>query len=159
MKRFLALYLLFLGILFALLYAPESPLAYRLNAFQSELTLWMLGLFLDATQLVGNKITINPHYKIIITQACNGMIPILFLVAPIFAYPASLKSKIAWSLVGYVVFTAVNVMRILWVVYVTQHGEGQKEFYWSHDLVGNTLLILTGLVLFVLFIKFSAKSS
>jgi exosortase/archaeosortase family protein len=59
---------------------------------------------------------------------------------------------------GYVVFSVVNVLRILLVVYVTQTGEGHADFYWSHDLVGNLLLMLVGLGLFIAFIKTSSKS-
>jgi len=58
---------------------------------------------------------------------------------------------------GYVVFTMMNVIRILLVAFVTQNGEGQAEFYWSHDLIGNMLLLMTGLGLFILFIKTSKK--
>lgn len=50
-------------------------------------------------------------------------------------------------------FFSVNIVRILWVVFVTQEGEGYKDFYWSHDIVGNSMLMLTGLGLFIVFIK------
>ena len=128
------------------------------NDGQSKLTLYGLDFFLKPDQLQGIDIWINPQYKIIINQACNGIIPILFLVASILAYPSGFFHKVLWILIGYVVFSAVNVMRILLVVYATEHGEGQGEFYWSHDLVGNALLMLTGLGLFVLFIKTSTKT-
>jgi exosortase/archaeosortase family protein len=59
---------------------------------------------------------------------------------------------------GYTLFSVVNVFRILLVVYFTQTGEGQKDFYWSHDIVGNILLMITGLGLFIAFIKTSSKS-
>jgi len=60
-------------------------------------------------------------------------------------------------LIGYVVFSLVNVGRILLVVYATKEGNGQEEFYWSHDLVGNGILMMTGLVLFVTFIRTASK--
>lgn len=85
------------------------------------------------------------------------MIPILFLFASIWAYPSSYLHKVLWMFVGYVVFSLVNVGRILLVVYATQEGKGQEEFYWSHDLVGNSLLMMTGLVLFVTFIKTASQ--
>jgi exosortase/archaeosortase family protein len=59
---------------------------------------------------------------------------------------------------GYLLFSVMNVIRLLFVVYVTQHGNGQEDFYWSHDLVGNFLLMLTGLGMFVLFMKGARKS-
>lgn len=153
MKRFIALYFLFLGGLFVLFYAPTSSLSTFINHTQTDLTLKVLEWFLKPNQLEGIDIWITPQYKIIITQACNGVIPILFLYASILAYPSLIKDKIVWMSLGYILFFIMNIVRILLVVYVTENGEGQGDFYWSHDLLGNTLLMLTGLGLFIAFIK------
>jgi exosortase/archaeosortase family protein len=158
MKQFVTQYFLFLAFLFALFYLPTTVISSVVNDTQSKLTLYLLDFFLEPGQLHGIDIWINSHYKIIINHSCNGVIPILFLAASILAYPSNSLHKIIWILIGYVVFVIVNVMRILLVVYATQNGEGQGEFYWSHDLVGNFMLMLTGLVLFVLFIKTSSKT-
>lgn len=158
MKRFVALYFLFLALLFVFFYAPTSAVSNLLNEGQTKLTLYFLDIFLAPEQLKGVDIWINPHYKIIINKACNGVIPILFLFASILAYPSSVGHKILWMAIGYVLFSIVNVARILLVVYVTQTGEGHEDFYWSHDLIGNTLLMLTGLGLFIAFIKTSSKT-
>ena len=157
MKRFVALYFLFLVLLFVLFYLPTSPLSAWLNDGQTALTLVWLDYFLAPNQLQGFDIQINPHYKIIITQACNGMIPILFLFASILAYPSSVLRKIFWMVFGYILFSIVNVIRLLFVVHTTQTGEGYSDFYWSHDLIGNALLMVTGLLLFIAFIKSSHK--
>jgi exosortase/archaeosortase family protein len=158
MRRFIALYFFFLGILFVLFYAPTSQMSQILNDMQTTLTLSALNLFLEPNQLKGVDIWINPYYKIVITQACNGVIPILFLYASIMAYPATLKHKVLWMFLGYILFFVVNIVRILLVVYVTENGKGQGDFYWSHDLVGNILLMLTGLGLFIAFIKTASQS-
>ena len=155
MRRFIALYFLFLVGLFVLFYAPTSQMSQILNNIQTTLTLGILNLFLEPEQLKGADIWINPYYKIIITKACNGVIPILFLYASILAYPSTFKHKILWMFLGYILFFTVNIVRILLVVYVTQNGEGHEDFYWSHDLLGNTLLMMTGLGLFIAFIKTS----
>ena len=156
MKQFIALYFLFLVILFVFFYAPTSIISTGVNQAQTALTLDALDIFLEPKQLDGIDIWINPHYKIIISQACNGIIPILFLWASILAYPSIWKRKIFWMLFGYVVFFVMNVIRILLVVYVTQEGAGKNEFHWSHDIVGNSLLMITGLILFVSFIRSSS---
>lgn len=158
MKRFIALYFLFLAILFTLFYADTNIFSTTLNKGQSTLTLTLLDLFLDSGQLKGIDIWINPHYKIIINQACNGMIPILILFASILAYPSSLGHKLFWMATGYVLFSLVNVLRILMVVYFVEQKEGQANFYWSHDFFGNALLMGVGLGLFITFIKTSRRS-
>lgn len=129
-----------------------------LNEAQTTLTLVLLNLFLDQGQLQGIDIWINPHYKIIINQACNGMIPILFLFASIMAYPSVLWHKIFWMGTGYIVFSLVNVLRILLVVSFAEQEGGQGNFYWSHDIVGNILLLGVGLGLFITFIKTSSRT-
>ena len=158
MKRFIALYFLFLVILFTLFYADSNALSTFLNEAQTTLTLALLNLFLDQGQLQGIDIWINPDYKIIINQACNGMIPILFLFASILAYPSALWHKIFWMGTGYIVFSLVNVLRILLVVSFTEQEGGQGNFYWSHDIVGNILLMVVGLGLFITFIKTSSRA-
>ena len=155
MKRFIALYTLFLAILFTFFYADTSVVSTFLNDGQTKLTLYFLELFLKPEQLQGADIWITPYYKIIINKACNGVIPMLFLFASLLAYPSNILNKLFWMLLGYVLFSVVNVFRILLVVYFTQTGEGHKDFYWSHDIVGNILLMLTGLGLFIAFIKTS----
>ncbi len=157
MKRFIALYFLFLVILFIFFYADTNVFSMYLNEVQTTFTLVFLNIFLDPAQLKGIDIWINPQYKIIINQACNGMIPILFLFASILAYPSTLWHKIFWMSIGYVLFSLVNVMRILLVVYFVEQEEGQGNFYWSHDLMGNALLMGVGLGLFIVFIKTSKR--
>ena len=157
MKQFVLLYFFFIVLLFVLFYAQTSIISTMLNDGQRKLTLFFLDFFLKDGQLKGIDIWVNSHYKIIITQACNGMIPILFFFASVLAYPSSMKDKIIWMIFAYVLFSAVNVFRILLVVFITERGKGQQDFYWSHDILGNTLLLITGLFLFVSFIKTSSR--
>jgi len=157
MKQFIALYFLYLALLFTLFYTDISTVAVFINEGQTKLTLFLLALFLEPGQLQGIDIWINPHYKIIINQACNGMIPILFFFASILAFPVNIRHKILWAGIGYVVFSLVNIFRILLVVYFVEQKEGQENFYWSHDLLGNALFMGVGLGLFILFIKTGHK--
>ncbi|MBT8344512.1 MAG: exosortase/archaeosortase family protein [Sulfurovum sp.] len=157
MKQFIALYFFYLLLLFTLFYTDISILALLINEMQTNLTLFFLNIFLISDQLQGIDIHITPQYKIIITQACNGMIPILFLFASILAYPSPLLHKIFWMCIGYITFLFVNVFRILIVVYFVEQEEGRGNFYWSHDLLGNALLMGVGLGIFIAFIKTSRK--
>ena len=155
MKRFVALYFLFLALLFVFLYLPTSPVSLYLNQVQTDLTLYLLGLFLESGQLQGIDIMINPHYKIIINQACNGLIPFFFLAASILAFPVTLLHKTLWLLIGYLVYSLANVGRILMVVHFVESEGGRGNFHWSHDIVGNAILLVVGLGLFIAFIKSS----
>jgi len=159
MKKFISLYFLFLALLFTFFYADTSVISTTLNEGQTKLTLFLLNIFLEPGQLKGIDIWINPHYKIIVNQACNGIIPILFLWASILAYPTAIWHKILWMGTGYLLFSLVNVFRILLVVHFVELEGGRGNFYWSHDLLGNTILMAVGLGLFITFIKTSSRTS
>jgi exosortase/archaeosortase family protein len=158
MKQFMTRYLFFLAISFTFLYLNNTPFSYEINHNQTAITLYFLEYFLNVDQLKGVDIWINPYYKIIINDACNGIVPILFFISGVLAYPLSLKHTMIWIFFGYIIFTSVNIFRIILVTYITQKGEGQKEFFWAHDIVGNILLITVGMVLFLLYIR-TAKDS
>jgi len=34
---------------------------------------------------------------------------------------------------------------------------GGSNFWWSHDIIGNGMLMITGLTLFIIFIEFSDR--
>jgi exosortase/archaeosortase family protein len=83
------------------------------------------------------------------------MIPYLFFLASILAFPSTLIHKIKWAIMGYLFISAMNVFRIWFVTqFVLQE---QKNFSLVHDYLGNGLLILTGLILFTSFIKTREK--
>ena len=157
MRRFVLFYLLTLLSLFGLLYLDTNFIANVFNQKQTALTLSMIEPFLKTGQLRGEDIVISPYYKIIITQACNGMIPILFYFTAIISYPSRLCFKPLWMAVGYILFTLANVLRILIVVYFVEQKGGRENFFWAHDIFGNVILMTLGFALFILYIKSAAK--
>ena len=104
MKKFTALYFLYMALFFTFFYANTSMLSHSIHEEQTKLTLYFLNIFLEPDQLQGSDIWINPQYKIIINQACNGIIPILFLWAAILAYHSGIWHKILWMISGYIHF-------------------------------------------------------
>ena len=150
MKAFGYRYVGFLVLLFAVWYWEGSPVATFVNHYQTQWTLFFLDLGLREGQLKGIDIMVNPHYKIIVTKACNGMIPILVLFSAILAYPVEWLHKVRWMFVGYVMMASVNIARLLMV---THFVKKQPDFPLYHDLFGNLLLMATGLLLFYLFLR------
>lgn len=61
--------------------------------------------------------------------------------------------KTVWLLLGYLVYALVNVARILMVVHFVELEGGGGNFHWSHDIMGNTILLVVGLGLFIAFIR------
>ncbi len=154
MKKFVFYYIILLPILFALFYWDVSPVAEIINSYQTKLALIFLDIGLEEGRLQGIDIMINPTYKIIVTKACNGMIPILVLFAAILAYPVSWVHKIKWIVIGYIVISTVNIVRLLMLAHFIKD---QPDFPFYHDIVGNMLLMIVGLVLFYMFLVGSRR--
>ena len=151
MKKFLLSYWLGLALLFGLFYWDSSPFSLLVNTMQTNITAYFTSLSLEAGMMEGHHIFITEHYALVIEKACNGMIPYLFFIASIIAFPSTLIHKVKWALMGYLFIMSINVFRI-W--FVTQFVMIEREnFSLAHDLLGNGLLILTGLILFTSFIK------
>ena len=155
MKKFLLSYWLGIVLLFTLFYWDISPFSLTINNIQTNITAYLTSLSLAEGMMESHRIFITSSYALVIEKACNGLIPYLFFVASVIAFPSSISHKIKWLLMGYLVISAMNVFRI-WLV--TQFVLQEKSnFSFAHDYLGNALLILTGLILFTLFIKTRSK--
>lgn len=152
MKKFLIYYWFSILAFFGLFYWEASLISLSVNTLQTELTaLWTSWLIAPPAVMDGHYIVITDNYRLVIEKACNGIVPYLFFLASIVAFPASTWHKLAWALIGYLVLMVVNVVRI-WMV--TQFVlEGRHHFSLAHDYLGNALVIMAALGLFVLFVK------
>jgi len=155
MKKFLFIYWLSIFLLFAFFYWDFSPLSAIINNNQTDFSSYLTSLTLPDAMMHENHIKINAVYGLVIEKACNGMIPYLFFLASIIAFPSSVGHKLKWMLMGYVIIMIMNTFRI-WLV--TQFVlQGREHFSLAHDFVGNALLIMTGLFLFIAFVKSRKK--
>lgn len=128
-----------------------SSISIMINQEQKNLILWLLDFGLKPNQIRGDEIVMSAYYRIIITKACNGVIPILLYISMVWAYPRAIFDKILWSLLGYVVITIINVVRILIVVAIV--GDERGRFVFTHDIGGNLIFMVTILSLLGLYIR------
>ena len=151
-QRFVLMYFVWLGVLFGFFYWEYSPLAVLPNELLRRGLLLILDAGLPAGVVQGSDIWINPHYKLVIEKACNGMIPVLMYLASIFAFPASWGRRIAWGIMGAAVMLLLNIARLFMVTWFVMQG-GRESFSLSHDVFGNAIFMVAGLVMFYLFIR------
>ena len=114
---------------------------------------------LDSTldnQIQNFDIVINPKYHVVITPECNGFVPYYIYLAGVLAYSCTLKRKVIYGVVGYFIFTVVNLIR-LYVVTQIVNKYGAGYFFLAHDIGGNLLLIITGMSIFWLYLKGCTK--
>jgi len=150
MKKFLLSYWLGMALLFGIFYWDYSPLS-LINNIQTNITAYLTSLSLTEGMMNGHHIFITEHYSLVIEKACNGMIPYLFFLASILAFPSTGIHKVKWAVMGYLFITTINIFRIWFVTQLVMQERG--NFSLAHDYLGNGILILTGLVLFTSFIK------
>jgi len=155
MKKFLFLYWLNIILLFGLFYWDKSPIATYINNIQTDFIANMVALFLDENIIKGHEIIITKRYSLIIENACNGLVPYYFYLASILAFPSTLKHKIKWAIIGYITINIVNIFRI-WII-TKLVLESKNNFSLAHDWIGNIMLVITALGLFILFIKTRKK--
>jgi exosortase/archaeosortase family protein len=151
-QRFVWAYLIWLGVLFGLFYWDLSPLSEWPNEFLRLKLLAILNAGLAEGQVRGSDIWINPHYKLMIEKACNGMIPVLMYLASIFAFPSGWGRRLLWGITGLLILLGLNVARIFMVTYFVMQG-GRENFSLSHDIFGNAIFMVAGLALFYFFIR------
>jgi len=151
-QKFVFYYFVWLGVLFGLFYWDVSPLSHGVNEFLRVQLIHIIDMGLEPGRVKGFDIWINPHYKLVIEKACNGMIPVLMYLASVFAYPSSWSRRIVWAVAGAAVMLTLNVIRIFMVTYFVIQG-GRQNFSLSHDIFGNAIFLVAGLGMFYLFIR------
>ena len=155
MVAFIFRYWFSMASLFTLFYWDYSPLSEVINLWQTDFTAYITSLLLGDEVMQGYHIQITEHYSLVIEKACNGVIPLLFFFASIMAFPSTLRHKLNWAVAGYLTISFINIFRIWFVAKLVL--QEKSNFSLAHDYLGNGLLILTGLSLFILFVK-SRKS-
>ncbi len=128
-----------------------SPLGEWLDSLHRSVIMAVLDAMLS-NRIIGYEIVINSHYRIVITPECNGLIPYFIYLAAVLAYPCGGWRKLRWAVLGYIVITLLNFVRLVGVSEIV-NGFGESSFYFIHDIVGNLLLIVTGSLLFLFFLK------
>lgn len=155
MRNFLLTYWFGIALLFIVFYWELSPLSEIINNVQTNFTAHLTSLTLEKGMMHEHKIFITDYYALVIEKACNGMIPYLFFLASIIAFPSTIQHKLQWALMGYLFISAMNIFRIWFVTEMVL--DEKRNFSLAHDYLGNAILILTGLVLFTSFVKTRKK--
>jgi exosortase family protein XrtM len=96
-------------------------------------------------QAVGSRVGSGATY-IQVAQGCEGIDVMLMLVAAVLTFPVSLSRKLIGAVVGAFAIYAFNLIRIVGLWYCLRHWP--EGFETMHLIVGQTMLILVGLIFF-----------
>ena len=159
--RFLIAYPFWFLLLFGLFYWGRfwdvSSLGKVIDTALRTQIMDILQLFLDNHIENNYEIVINPLYRVVITPECNGLIPYFIYLAGVLAYPSRIFTKIIWGVMGYIIFFIANIIRLIIVTKVV-NIYGADKFFLIHDIGGNLLLIVVGLLMFKAYLKVAYES-
>lgn len=148
----------FLGLLVLLVGLTLVPAVYEgIVAPWTEMVAWAGGRLagmLDPDVIVAGHslVSRSSGFSVTIDAGCNGVEPMLMLLAAILAFPASWQYRIAGFLAGVVFIQAANLARILSLYYLGQWD--LRAFDWAHLYVWPALIVLDAVVVFIAWIRF-----
>ena len=146
--RFLVLFIAILALSFtAIAWNPVNdhviePFTAAI-AKASGATLKLIG---QGTTMQGTVIR-NPRFAVNIQNGCNGVEAMLIYFAAVLAFPAPWKSRLAGLALGFVAIQLVNLVRVVALFLTGVYFP--KLFDSSHTVVWQTVVILSGVVLWI----------
>ena len=155
MLRFITLFLLYLGILFALeLMQPvDQYVILPFTAAIAKLSVGIVSLF-DAHAVAYGKIlqSTSNNFAISIERGCNGVEAVIILVSAMLAFPAPWKNRLIGIGLGFVAIQALNLVRIISLFYLGQWN--RTWFDWFHLYLWQALIVLDALVAFLIWLRY-----
>jgi exosortase H (IPTLxxWG-CTERM-specific) len=148
MGRFLLVFAISLGVLFALLLAPFTEPAVRVFTRGLVTVSAALIRFFGGHAVATGDLMENPvnHFAIQMAYGCNGAHVTILLWAALLAFPASWRQKLKGLAVGTVAIHAVNLLRFISLFYVGQYSRAWFDF--AHLYLWESLMMLDTLVIF-----------
>jgi len=154
MLRFTVLFCTFLAVLFALevLKPVDEHVILPFTTGIAKLCTALISAFDSDAVSAGKVIRSNATgFAVSIERGCNGVEAVIILFAAIFAFPATLKQKLAGFAVGFVAIQGLNLVRIISLFYLGQWS--MTWFEWFHLYLWQALIIIDALVVWLLWLR------
>ena len=155
MFRFITLFIIYLGVLFALeLMQPvDQYVILPFTAAIAKVSVAIVGLF-DAHAVAYGKVlqSTTTGFAISIERGCNGVEAVIILVAAMLAFPAPWKNRLIGIALGFLAIQALNLVRIISLFYLGQWN--QTWFEWFHLYLWLALIVLDALVAFLVWLRY-----
>ena len=98
----------------------------------------------------------SPQFALDVRNGCNGVEAVILLAAAIFAFPATLRSRLIGVFTASVAIEALNLVRLSSLFWLGEHY--RRVFDFVHIAVWQTLIILAAISIFILWSwKFAEK--
>lgn len=151
MKRFILLFLLILSVLFGVeILAPvQAAFVVPFTSVLADISSALVSPFdpnvIASGKIIQNKLT---GVAVSVEPGCNGIEACIVLTAAIWAFPASLRSKLIGWIVGLFAVQGLNIIRIISLFYLLQWDYSWFKF--AHEYLWQGLIMLDVLVVFLI---------
>ncbi len=155
--RFLVIFVTILGISFTViaLRPVNDNLVVPYTTIVARASGWVLSLLGEEITVTGCDLS-SPRFAVTIYNGCNGLITSLILLSGILAFPAPRRAKLVGALAGLSIIQTVNLMRIVSLYYIGAYLP--ELFNASHIVVWQSLVILTGVVLWIVWARWASAT-
>ena len=138
-------------LLFLELFNPVNQnVIIPLTTYLSKASVFLLGLLGTGTKASGTLI-VSPQFAVDIKAGCTGIEPIIILLSAVFAFPSSWRAKALGAILGMVVLQAVNLIRIVSLVYLGINHP--KYFHNAHTIIWQIVIIAISLFLWMVWAR------
>ncbi len=127
------------------------------SSFVDVVAAWTASWTSEGLNLLGTSTTVrgtilsSDSFAANIVAECTAVGPLVLFIGAVIAYPAPLKAKTVGALIGLVVLTAVNLLRIMSLFWI---GSAYPEYLdVAHLLVWQTAIILLAIVLWLFWVE------
>jgi exosortase H (IPTLxxWG-CTERM-specific) len=107
---------------------------------------WVLDVLGQDVEMQGTIIR-SPRFAVNIKNGCNGVEAMLIFLAAVVAFPAAWSARLAGLGIGIVVIQLVNLLRVV-ALFLTG-AYFPKVFDASHTVIWQTVVILSGVILWI----------
>ena len=153
---FVGLFVVLMGVFYAItfIHVVNTTVMSALQGFNARLSTGVLNLFGEGASTAKTTIA-SSRYSVNIAHGCDAIEPIALFVAAVLAFPAPWKSKVPGLLIGTLVLTALNIVRIISLFYIGIHWN--KAFDTMHEDVWQPAFIVFSLFFWVVWALWATK--
>jgi exosortase/archaeosortase family protein len=99
------------------------------------------------------SIIILPSVSLDVQFGCNGLEAVMIYSVAVLAYPSGLVKKLLGIIAGFVILQAVNIIRIVFLIYSSMHFK--KLFEFIHIYLAQGVMIALSLGIFFLYLNYT----
>ena len=122
----------------------------RFLEFNAQATGFLVSAF-DPTATTSGNIVASDAFAISIVEECTSLAPLAIFISAIFAFPAPFSRKLLGIVLGFVVLSAVNLIRTTSLFYIGSVFPSTLEVV--HLLVWQSVMVMLAVALWLLWMR------